>query len=124
MDLTSHENELLKTFQIKSETNYKEHSYPFLKFMGIMLLASSLGAVLGGIVEKAIGALQKDTNKNCISFLMLHLTLIAFILYAAVHLYRYFDDWLLATFAGFLFALTFFNVQDSISGNLHCIVNK
>ena len=115
----------------KTHINFYEHKH-FASFYWSCIQSSFMGLLLGAIIEEGITTFQDhfgaDDKKRlkCGIFVLVQLTVIAVALYLGnttpfVRRYLYFDDWLMSTFAGFLFALTFINVQTSLSNNMTCL---
>jgi len=117
--------ETFKKFQAWSEVNAEEHKLDALTFLGRMLAFSIIGFVLGAVGEIVTRWLQGDTGTNkwrCGGFALFQVSLVAMLLFFLVSLRRYFDDWLLSTFAGVFFSLMLFNTQERLSDNLKCIL--
>lgn len=93
------------------------------------MISSFTGLLIGAVIEEAISTAQEHSGVKsrfkCGAFVILHLTVIALSLYIGnthpfIRKYLFFDDWMMSTFAGFLFALTFINVQVSLNNNMTC----
>ena len=119
------EGELFKKFQKWGEVNAKEHSLNAITFVGRMLIYSIIGFVLGAIGEISTRWLQGDTldkKWKCGGFALFQVALVAILLFILVSWRRYFDDWLLSTFAGVFFSLMLFNSQERLSDNIKCVL--
>lgn len=110
--------------------NYYEHQNYF-KFIFSCIVSGFLGSFIGAIVEEITAATQRHAgNKNRLksgAFVLYQLFLISTTLYIGnlapfIKSYLYFDDWLMSTFAGFIFALTFINVQNSLTTNIQSFI--
>jgi hypothetical protein len=115
----------------KLHTNAYEHT-DILLFYKNCLLSGFLGLLLGALIEQSIKtiedhtALKGQSRLECAGLLWIQLSFISFALYLGnstpfIKKILYFDDWLMGTFAGFLFALTFINVQNRLSTNVTCL---
>lgn len=110
----------------KMHVNLYEHRENFFKFLINVTSYALLGVVAGGIVEKVSQNIQgdKDSRGDCALFLVGQLVFVSLLFFALLHvpfIYPVFDDWMMGTFAGFLFALTFFAAQPSLSTNMTCV---
>lgn len=116
----------------KLHTNDYEHRnlWPFYKSC---LVAGFLGLLVGSLIEGLMkniedhSPLKPDSRLGCASLLGIQLSFIALSLFAGnvapfIRKVLYFDDWLMGTFAGFLFALCFINIQNRLSQNMTCVV--
>ncbi len=117
--------ETFKKFQAWAEVNAAEHKLDALTFLVRMLAFSVIGFLLGAVGEIVTRYLQGDTGVNkwrCGGFALFQVSLVVLLLFFLVSLRRYFDDWLLSTFAGVFFSLMLFNTQERLSDNLKCIL--
>lgn len=124
---------IIQHVQQKLHTNLYEHHH-LMAFYKACLLSGFFGLLLGAAIEESIKFIENHTDLKprsrlqCGALLWIHLSVIAFVLYFGnsapiVRKYMYFDDWLMGTFAGFLFALCFINIQNSLNTNMTCVVN-
>jgi tetrahydromethanopterin S-methyltransferase subunit D len=103
-----------------NKNEHKIHPFRFILRIGFFGL---LGVVLGGLLNWAINRIKNDyTNRwTCSGILVLQMFTISFIFWIASFLLgATIDDWVMNTWAGFLFALTFFTAQSSLSNNIDC----
>lgn len=117
--------------QKRLHTNAYEHSH-FWIFLRDNLFASLIGILLGGIIDQVLYHLQDITigftnRVACATSVVINiLIIIAFFFFINSHpfirRYLFFDDWLLGTFAGFLFGLTFFQTQEVLTQNIQCVI--
>ena len=117
--------ETFKKFQAWSEVNAQEHTLSAVTFLGRMLMFSIIGFALGAVGEIVTRWLQGDREDNkwkCGGFALFQVSLVALLLFGLVSWRRYFDDWLLSTFAGVFFSLMLFNSQERLSDNIKCIL--
>ena len=117
--------ETFKKFQEWGEVNAQEHKLGPLSFVVRMLLFSVIGFVLGAVGEIVTRWLQGDRDDNkwkCTGFALFQVSLVVILLYVLVSWRRYFDDWLLSTFAGVFFSLMLFNTQERLNDNVKCIL--
>lgn len=114
----------------KLHTNAYEHRNVW-SFYKSCLISGFLGLLIGGVIEETMKFVEDKTSLKptsrlyCGGLLWLQLSLIALALYIGnkapfVRKVLYFDDWLMGTFAGFLFALTFINVQNRLNTSTLC----
>lgn len=114
-----------KKFQEWGEVNVKEHSLNVMQFLAMIFAFSLMGFALGAAGELVTRWLQGDTVENkwkCGGFAIFQIGLVGLILFVLVSWNRYFDDWLLSTFAGMFFALMLLNTQERLSDNIKCIL--
>lgn len=117
--------ETFKKFQEWGEVNAQEHKLGPVSFLAKMLFYSVIGFALGAVGEIVTRWLQGDRVENkwkCSGFALFQVSLVVILLYVLVSFSRYFDDWLLSTFAGVFFSLMLFNSQERLSDNLKCIL--
>ena len=119
---------ITKQVMSKMHVNAYEHTN-FRYFYFSCLVSSFLGLFVGSIIEEAIvtieGRFPATSRIRCGVLLVIQLSIIAMALHIGnttpfIRRYLYFDDWLMGTFAGFLFALTFINVQSALSTHMTC----
>jgi hypothetical protein len=104
-------------------TNKDEHKIHPMRFILRIAFFGLLGVLLGGALNWAVNRIHNDyTNRwTCAGILVLQMFVIAFIFWIASFLLgATIDDWVMNTWAGFLFALTFFTAQSSLSNNIDC----
>ena len=106
-------------------TNEYEHRESLFKFVQIFFMFGFLGLLVGGFFDYAIRKIESDTTNKleCAGYLGIQFVLIAIFFYALLVLKKgvAFDDWLMGTFAGSIFALSFFTVQQQLTNNMQCI---
>jgi hypothetical protein len=106
-----------------------EHRESFFKFILIVTGFALLGSILGGLLDKLVNWLQdsKFAWYQCFGFLILQLliTSVVFFLMLKFIVVRPvpFDDWMINTFAGFLFTITYFTSQETLTKNSECAIN-
>ena len=88
-------------------------------FFFTLMGAAFSGIAVGALIEQLILRLQGDRNSKleCIFFIILHLLVIAILLFVALRFYPDFGTWLQVTLGGLMFALTFFIVQAQLTKN-------
>jgi len=104
----------------------QEHRDSFLKFIFKVTIFALLGAILGGLLDKLMNWIQgtRDEWYECLGFLTLQLLITSLFFFIVL---RYiivrpepFDDWMINTFAGILFTITYFASQSTLSKNADC----
>lgn len=120
---------IVQQVQKRLHTNAYEHSNIGLYYRSC-LISGFLGLLLGATIEQSIKIIEDHSigptgRLNCGLLLFIQLSFIALALYIGnsstfIRKILFFDDWLMGTFAGFLFALTFINVQNRLSTNMTC----
>lgn len=122
---------IVRIVQKKIHVNDYEHQN-ILPFYKNCLLSGFLGLLVGATIEESVKliedhtSLKPDGRLKCAALLWIQLSIIALFLFVAngtpyVRRILYFDDWLMGTFSGFLFALTFISVQNRLSTNITCL---
>lgn len=111
----------------KLHVNLYEHSENPIRFVGSFVLFGLLGTLFGGLLDRLIAHFQgTTTNKtSCAEYLLLNLILVGLLVYMLLRFKQVglrFDDWMMGTFSGFIFALAFFNTQEKLSKNMQCLV--
>ena len=105
-----------------------EHRESFMKFLARVMAFALLGCILGGLLDKLINWLQdsKFAWWQCFGFLVLQLLITSIVFYI---LLKYlivrpvpFDEWMINTFAGFLFTITYFTSQETLTNNSECAI--
>lgn len=119
--------ELVKAIENKLHINLYEHAYPLAGFVGTFVLFAALGTASGGLLDKLILQVQgtRTEKGSCAKYLFLNVVIDSIVFYALLTLKQTgmrFDDWLMGTFNGFIFALTLFNTQEQLSKNMKCLV--
>ena len=102
--------------------NTSEHSANIFKFIFIILFYGMLGIVVGGFNEKIVETIDYSTSYKRLNIV---LSIFTQLLINGVELYIVFqftksdtivfDDWLWNTFAGFIFGVTLFSSQTTLS---------
>jgi hypothetical protein len=94
-----------------------------MKFLALVTGFALLGCILGGLLDKLINWVQdsKFAWWQCFGFLVLQLLITSIVFYI---LLKYvivrpvpFDEWMINTFAGFLFTITYFTSQETLTKN-------
>lgn len=123
--------QLIKQIQEHTpEYNLYEHEWSFRTFLFKVLLYGLLGAIAGGLTERVLLELQGEDRTTqprlkCAGFATLTLVIIAVLFYIVLRVAsRYFDDWLLSTISGFMFALTYFDALQALGDNINCVFRK
>jgi hypothetical protein len=107
--------------------NKEEHRENYFYFTFLFVFYGSLGITLGKGVDFVSKKVRNGSNSRvaCAGILLLQLTVIASVFYALMHTKFYnniaFDDWLMATWKGFVFSLSFFTAQKSIQDLIQVI---
>jgi len=105
-----------------------EHRESFFKFILVVTVFAVLGCILGGLLDKFIGWIQGDSNAwwQCFGYVVLQLLVTSVVFYIML---KYivvrpvpFDEWMINTFGGLLFLLTYFTSQTRLSSNSDCII--
>ena len=105
-----------------------EHRESFMKFLALVTGFALLGCILGGLLDKLINWVQdsKFAWWQCFGFLVLQLLITSIVFYI---LLKYlivrpvpFDEWMINTFAGFLFTITYFTSQETLTKNSECAI--
>ena len=105
-----------------------ERKQTFLKFMTVVLLWAIIGCILGALLDKLIDYFQRDKTApwQCFGFLVLELFITCIVFYVMLQYIVVrpvsFDEWMMNTFAGFLFSLTYFTSQVTLSKNADCAI--
>ena len=105
--------------------NRYEHKQNPLLFVSRIVGFGAFGAVFGALIEFLIRQIpNSERNKwACAGIFLLQLAIVAVVGLGASYLYgQDIDDWVMATWVGLLFALTFFNAQPSLSSNITCVI--
>jgi ABC-type Fe3+-siderophore transport system permease subunit len=105
-----------------------EHRESFFKFLLTVTIFAFIGAMLGGLLDKLVNWMQgnRKSTWDCIGFVLVQLIITSAIFYIVL---KYiivrpvpFDDWMINTFAGFLFTITFFTSQETLTKNSECSI--
>jgi drug/metabolite transporter (DMT)-like permease len=122
----SHE-QLAQHIEEELHTNIYEHRESYEKFLLYFIGYGILGVALGGTLDYAIKKAQGPTPKrlSCFGWLLGNLLITATAFFVILKLKRgvKFDDWMMATFAGFIFSLCYFTSQSNLSSNMQCVFN-
>jgi len=112
----------------KLHVNKSEHKETFIEFTSRFVFYALLGAALGGIADIASNKLRNKSNSKvrCGLILLLQLFVIGSIFFwlTRANFQIPFDDWLMETWTGFVFAITFFSSQKSLSDLIQVIFNE
>jgi hypothetical protein len=106
-------------------TNKDEHKLHPFRFVARIAFFGLLGVITGGIVNWAVSLIPNDYTKQwtCAGILALQMIITAILFWGASFLLgATFDEWVMDTWAGFLFALTFFTAQAALSNNIDCVL--
>lgn len=106
-------------------TNKNEHKLRPVVFCARIVAFALLGILLGSILEWIIEQIPNDqtSRAKCGGLLLLQLVLIAvFLLAASWVLGAGVDEFVMETWAGFLFGVTFFVGQTSLASNTQCLL--
>jgi hypothetical protein len=119
--------DLVNAIETKLHINLYEHRYSIAKFVGSFIVFAALGTVAGGLLDRLIVRVQSNQTEkvSCAKFLGLNLLIDGLAFYAILALKKNgipFDDWLMGTFDGFIFALCLFNTQEKLTANMQCLV--
>lgn len=101
---------------------YEHRERPFL-FIGRIFLFGLLGILIGAAIEALVTRVPNDESSQvkCGLLLSMHLAIVAVLFWLASLVLGYtIDNWVMETWAGFLFALTFFTSQQSLTSNTMC----
>jgi hypothetical protein len=117
--------QLVKNIEEQMHINKYEHQH-FFKFMQSFFLYGFLGLFVGGLFDYGIRRAEgTETSKGkCLGFLSIQFGITGIFFYFALRWTKGilpFDDWMMGTFSGFIFSLSFFTVQQSLSNNMTCI---
>jgi hypothetical protein len=118
---------LVDAIEKKLHVNLYEHKSSLVKFVGSFILFAALGTVAGGLLDRLIVRLQNNQTQkgSCAKFLFVNVFidgLAFYLLFAIKYNGLQFDDWLMGTFDGFIFALALFNTQEKLTANMQCLV--
>jgi hypothetical protein len=124
-------NRIVSIVKRKIHTNDYEHTNIWA-FYQAALASGFLGLLVGSAIEQFMKEIEKrsikpDSRIGCGLLLWIQLSIIALVLFIGnaapfIRKILFFDDWLMGTFAGFLFALCFINIQNRLSQNMVCLV--
>ena len=120
----SHE-QLAAHIEEELHVNVYEHRENVVKFVGLFLIYGVAGVLIGGALDQLIRKAQGPSpgKGSCWAWLFGNLGITGLAFFAALLIKRgvKFDDWLMGTFGGFIFALCFFTAQSNLSNNMQCI---
>jgi hypothetical protein len=113
---------------IEAQMHYNayEHRERPLMFVGRVFLYGVVGILCGALVEFIVTRVPNDgtSQVRCGGLLAMQLAVIAGLFLGASFVFGYtIDNWVMETWAGFLFALTFFTAQQSLTSNTMCTFN-
>ena len=125
-ELLSH-SQLATHIETEGHFNLYEHRESIFKFLGYFLFFALLGVGIGGLLDQLVKNVQKDNPPrwNCGVALLSQLLVVGlgfWFMLDKIKLKISFDDWMLATFSGFIFALTLFTSQTTLSSNIQCLI--
>lgn len=110
-------------------TNKQEHKENYFQFVFYFIFYALLGIIAGALVDVASKKARNNSNSKakCFGILLLQLLAIGTIVYVLMQ-FKFksgisFDDWLMATWSGFIFSLAFFTTQKSISDLIQIVFN-
>lgn len=115
-------------------SNRFEHRQSLTRFLVNFFVYAFLGILLGGLIDRVVAKVRGDLNSKwrCLSALSAQLAVTGTAFYILVKLSEtqnlnflfglMFDDWMMGTWQGFIFALTFFGTQQSLTDNIQCVV--
>lgn len=104
---------------------FEHREKPWL-FMGRIIFYGLLGVIGGAVVEAIITRVPNDgtSQVRCGLLIGLHLAVIAGVFLAASLVFGAgIDNWVMETWAGFMFGITFFTSQQSLTTNALCTFN-
>lgn len=119
--------QLRSKIETELHTNLYEHRENIVRFLVVFLICGFLGLLLGGIFDYTINKFEgTETNRlKCAGWLTIQLLITGTSFYLAITLKRTgipFDEWMMNTFAGFIFALSLFTVQHKFNENMQCLL--
>ncbi len=106
-------------------TNLYEHRLSPPNFIVRVSLFGILGVLMGGLFNALLKYVdtESDNRWKCGGFAALQIGIVAALFWAiSWFLGPTIDDWVMATWSGFLFALTFFASQTHLNANIQCTV--
>jgi hypothetical protein len=101
--------------------NKLEHKENYIQFTGSFLFYALLGIISGGLIDIVSKKARNNSNSKikCIGILILQLSFVGSVFYLFMKVKFKsgisFDDWMMATWTGFIFSLAFFTSQRTIS---------
>lgn len=112
----------------KLHVNKYEHRDSIYKFMQVFFMSGFLGLFIGGLFDYIVRHAEgtEPSKPRCFGYLTLQFAFTGLFFYFAL-LYKRgisFDDWMMSTFAGFIFALSFFTVQQTLTNNMLCLFTE
>lgn len=127
MEKSAHEEIVKEILEHTPEYNKYEHEWSLTRFASRVVLWGIVGSVVGGITQKLFQFLQGDdiqgqSKWKCAGYGVLYLIALAITFYVTLRLVsRQFDDWMMSTISGFIFALSYFAAQTTLSKNIQCL---
>lgn len=127
MDAVTHEQFVKEIIEHTPEYNKYEHEWSPSRFVVRVVLWGILGSILGGATQKLFQFLQGDDIQTqpkwkCSGYGVLYLIVLGAIFYIVLRIVsRQFDDWMLSTISGFIFALSYFAAQTTLNQNIQCL---
>lgn len=109
-------------------TNKSEHKEGYVKFVFLFVFFALVGIISGGLVDfVSKKARNNSTSKiKCFGILSAQLFVIGsvffFLMQLRVKSGIVFDDWMMGTWSGFIFSLTFFTSQKSLSDLIEIVI--
>lgn len=104
---------------------FEHRERPFL-FLGRVFLFGLLGILGGALVEALVTRVPNDgaSRWRCAGLVAFQLAIVAGLFLVASFVFgSSIDNWVMETWAGFLFAITFFVAQQSLTTNTMCAFN-
>jgi hypothetical protein len=103
-----------------------EHRKSLTSFLYYFMIASAVGLLSGALLDFAATKVRGEKKRwKCALTLTGQIVVVGVIFYILFKLSGpklFFDDWMMSTFSGFIFALTFFGAQTSLSENINCAI--
>jgi len=110
-------------------TNKSEHTEGYLRFVFLFVSYALVGIISGALVDFVSKKARNNSNSKikCFAILTVQLVVIGSVFFSLMQL-RFksgivFDDWMMATWSGFIFSLTFFTSQKSLSDLIQVVFN-
>ena len=109
------------------EKDVYEHRKSLTLFLYYFMIASAVGLFSGALLDFAVTKARGEKKRwKCALALTGQIVVVGVIFYILFKLSGpklFFDDWMMNTFSGFIFALTFFGAQSSLSENISCVID-
>ena len=110
-------------------TNKSEHKEGYFQFVFLFVFYALVGIISGAIVDFVSKNARNNSNSKikCFGILTVQLIVIGSVFFSLMKVqFRsgiVFDDWMMATWSGFIFSLTFFTSQKSLSDLIQVVFN-